>query len=106
MPSERHPRPEPPERTFAALFPWRHMRRVVALIVLILAIVMIKRSLGRMLTRAGELWGGPRAASSAPVSPAAPLQSAPPAGPTPFGVHLGPGLAPPPRPPPTRPATP
>ncbi|MES1172279.1 MAG: hypothetical protein ABUL77_03490 [Bacteroidota bacterium] len=62
MVPERFQRPPPRERTFAELFPWRNIRRAVMLVLLIVAIVVIKRSTGGMLTRVGEMWGTPRSA--------------------------------------------
>ena len=59
MSPERQQRSPPRERTFAQLFPWRNMRRAVMLVLLILAIVMIKRSTGPLLSRVGEMWGPP-----------------------------------------------
>ncbi len=111
MPSERHKLPPPRERTFAELFPWRNIRLAVMLVLLILAIVVLKRSAGSLLVRAGDLWGPP--GSSSPSSPSVPRPAAvnaaaaiPPTGApvgTPRGVsggdtgvriRLGPGLAP------------
>ncbi|HEY4186528.1 MAG TPA: hypothetical protein VGP07_15735 [Polyangia bacterium] len=88
MDLERHPRPAPRERTFAQLFPWRSIRRALMLVVLIVAIVIIKRRMGAFLEHAGQLWG--------PVSPA-PAAASHPAGTA--TVHLGPSLAPPTTPP-------
>jgi hypothetical protein len=59
MPAERQQRTPPRERTFAEVFPWRNIRRAVMLVFLIVAIVVIKRSAGRFLTRVGEMWGAP-----------------------------------------------
>jgi len=81
------------ERTFAQLFPWRNMRRVIMLVALIVGIIMIKRSMGPLLGRASQLWGP---ASPAPAPADTPTGVGP--GPT-FRVHLGPTLAPPREPP-------
>jgi len=79
------------ERTFAQLFPWRNMRRVIMLLALIVGIIVIKRSMGPLLGRASQLWGlGP--ASSAPAPADAPTSVEPGAS---FRVHLGPTLTPP-----------
>jgi hypothetical protein len=77
----------PGERTFAQVFPWRSIRRALMLVVLIVAIVVIKRRMGAFLDHAGQLWG--------PVTPPAssaelPRMRAP--GTT--TVHLGPTLSP------------
>jgi hypothetical protein len=97
MASQWQFRPAPRERTFAQVFPWRNVLRALALVVLIFAIVMIKRSMRPMLERATQLWATPahsparppgQAPRAAPGSrPAAPAADG-------FGVHLGPGLAP------------
>jgi hypothetical protein len=83
---ERFPRPSPPrERTFAKLFPWRSVRRAVMLVLLIVAIVAVKRSMGALLGRANQLLGlPPPPATTSP--PAQPPRSS-------FGVHLAPTLA-------------
>lgn len=81
MPSERHLRPPPRERTFAELFPWRNIRRALMLVLLIVAIVMIKRSAGPWLARMGDMWG-----SSMPASV--------PGGDSVHQIRLGPGLTP------------
>ena len=93
MPFDRQ-RPVPRERTFAELFPWRNMRRALMLVLLIVAIVAIKRSTSGFLGRVGALWGNPAAAPSASGHPPAGterLQGPP-------RVRLGPGLAPHPAP--------
>lgn len=101
---ERPTRPR--ERTYVELFPWRNMRRVLMLVALIVAIVVIKRSMAPLLGRASQLWGlGPPTARAPNVD--RPVAGArPPA----FGVHLGPTLAPgtttPSPPPHARPAGP
>jgi len=80
------------ERTFAQLFPWRNMRRVLMLLALIVAIVVIKRSMGPLLGRASQLWG---LGSAPPPSP--PVETTTGAVPgSPFRVRLGPTLARPP----------
>ena len=63
LPLQRTP---PRERTFGQLFPWRNIRRAVMLVLLIVAIVVIKRSAQPMLERVGQMWGTP-AQTSAPV---------------------------------------
>jgi hypothetical protein len=80
MGSEGHDRPARRERTFAELFPWRNMRRALMLLLLIVAIVFIKRSMSGLLGTATQLWGGP-------PPPSEPRRD--------FGVHLSPMLAPP-----------
>ena len=84
------------ERTFAQLFPWRNMRRVIMLLALIVAIIVIKRSMGPLLGRASQLWG--LGAPPSPPAPASPQADTPTGvGPSSsFRVHLGPALAPPP----------
>lgn len=79
MSVEGQNRPAPRERTFAQLFPWRNLRRAFMLLVLIVGIVFIKRSMGRLLGNATQLWGGPA------VTPE-PRRD--------FGVHLSPTLIP------------
>jgi len=66
------------------------MRRVLMLVALIVAIVVIKRSMAPLLGRASQLWGlgAPTARAPNADRPVAPVH--PPA----FGVHLGPTLAP------------
>jgi hypothetical protein len=98
MPLDRQ-RPPPRERTFGELFPWRNMRRAVMLVLLIVAILTIKRSTGGFLTRVGALWGTPGAASArAPVpgQSGAGQDARRPFSPGGVGVRvrLGPGLAP------------
>lgn len=95
MPFDRQ-RPVPRERTFAELFPWRNMRRALMLVLLIVAIVAIKRSTSGFLGRVGALWGNPSAAPGASgdsrsSAETGRLQGAP-------RVRLGPGLAPHPSP--------
>ena len=75
------PRPAPRERTFAELFPWRNLRRAFMLLVLIVGIVIIKRSVSRLLGTATQLWGSPTPKTE-------PRHD--------FGVHLSPSLAAPP----------
>lgn len=95
MATLRDLRPPPRERTFAEVFPWRSIRRALLLVLLIVAIVAIKRSAEPMLARVGQMWGTP--VSSPP--PRTPERT----------IHLGPGLAPrfpgpgpvPPSPPPS-----
>jgi hypothetical protein len=79
----------PRERTFTELFPWRNLRRALMLVLLIVAILVIKRSTGGFLGRMGDLWGTTSAAA-----PGAPAPTPP--GPAGDGVRvrLGPGLAP------------
>ena len=79
MGSEGHDRPARRERTFAELFPWRNLRRAFMLLLLIIAIVFIKRSMGRLLGTATQLWGNP-------PPRAEPRRD--------FGVHLSPMRAP------------
>ena len=89
MDLERPPRSAPRERTFAQLFPWRSVRRALMLVVLIVAIVVIKRRMGAFLQQAGRLWS-PITESPAPSQrPPVPAGAAPPT-----TVHLGPALAP------------
>jgi len=83
---DRPPRPPPRERTFAQLFPWRNIRRAVMLILLIVAIVMIKRSTGPLLSRVGEMWGPPPSGPRSSSRPRAPGDG--------YEIRLGPGLAP------------
>jgi hypothetical protein len=92
MPLERH-KPPPRERTFAELFPWRNIRRALMLVLLIVAIVVIKRSTGPLLLRVGEMWGP---ASRSPPSLSGP--SAPRGDGVVRQIRLGPGLAPRPSP--------
>lgn len=58
----------PRERSFAELFPWRNLGRALLLVVVILAIVAIKRSAAPLLARMGELVvpPSPRAARAVP----------------------------------------
>jgi hypothetical protein len=63
MALERLPRAAPAEKTFAQLFPWRNIRRAMMLVLLIVGIVVIKRSAQPLLQRAGQMWGSPRTAS-------------------------------------------
>lgn len=91
MPSERHQRPPPRERTFAELFPWRNIRRALMLVLLILAIVMMKRSAGPLLARMGEMWGSP---ISTPAGVPGLAPAGVPGGDSVHRVRLGPGLAP------------
>lgn len=65
MALERLPRAAPAEKTFGQLFPWRNIRRAMMLVLLIVGIVVIKRSAQPLLERAGQMWGSPR--TSAPV---------------------------------------
>lgn len=93
MDLERPPRPAPRERTFAQLFPWRSIRRAAMLVLLIVAIVVIKRRMGAFLQQAGRLWGPLTAPPAAAPRPAAA------GGPAPTTtVHLGPTLVSPPTP--------
>ena len=86
MPPERHTRPAPRERTFAEVFPWRNIRRALMLVLLILAIVMIKRSAGPWLARMGEMWGQPATRStSTPASSSGAVHK----------IRLGPAFDPP-----------
>jgi len=87
-------------RTFAQLFPWRNMRRVIMLLALIVAIIVIKRSMGPLLGRASQLWGL-GSPPSAPAPAATPTGVGPDAS---FRVHLGPTLARPPQPAPRPPS--
>lgn len=84
MPLERQRLPAPRERTFAELFPWRNMRRAAMLVLLIVAIVAIKRSTAPLLSRVGTLWG----------SPATEVQQQPNLEGAVRRIRLGPGLAP------------
>jgi hypothetical protein len=56
----------PRERSFAQLFPWRNLARALLLVVVILAIVAIKKSAAPLLSRVGELVGAPTVAPSSP----------------------------------------
>ena len=56
----------PRERSFAQLFPWRNLARALLLVVVILAIVAIKKSAAPLLSRVGELVGTPTGAPSSP----------------------------------------
>jgi hypothetical protein len=87
---ERPTRPSPRERTFAELFPWRNIRRALMLVALIVAIVIIKRSMSPLLGRASQLWG---LGSPPPAQPRDP-RGVPVPRPPGFGLHLGPTLAP------------
>ena len=69
------PRPAPRERTFAEVFPWRNLRRAFMLVVLIVGILIIKRSMARLLGTATQMWG-------APATKTEPRRD--------FGVHLSP----------------
>ena len=76
----RQPGEVPPvrqERTFAELFPWRNLRRAFMLVVLIVGIVIVKRSMARLLGTATQMWG-------APPTKTEPRHD--------FGVHLSPTL--------------
>ena len=83
------------ERTFAQLFPWRNMRRVIMLLALIVAIIVIKRSMGPLLGRATQLCGLGSPPSPPPAADATTSTAAGPG--SSFRVHLGPTLAPPPQ---------
>ena len=76
-------REPPPERSFLQVFPWRNIRRALMLVLVIFAIVAIKRSTGSLLSRIGDLWGPARGTASAPT----PTDG--------IRIKLGPGLAPP-----------
>lgn len=76
MAFERLPRAAPAEKTFGQLFPWRNIRRAMMLVLLIVGIVVIKRSAQPMLERAGQMWGSPRPAA-APVQIRAVVRPAP-----------------------------
>jgi hypothetical protein len=78
---ERPQVPPPREKTFAELFPWRNMRRALMLALLILGIVIIKRSAAPMLSRASEMWGSPQPQPSVRQD-------------QPRVIRLGPGLRP------------
>ena len=93
---ERPTRPSPRERTFAELFPWRNIRRALMLVALIVAILIVKRSMSPLLGRASQLWG-----LGSPPPPEHRGGQVPPPG---FGVHLGPTLAPSPTAPSSHPA--
>jgi hypothetical protein len=97
---ERPNRPSPRERTFAELFPWRNMRRALMLVALIIAIVVIKRSMSPLLGRASQLWGLGSAPPPARAVDRPGARGAPPG----FGAHLGPTLAPRPMTPSPQPA--
>jgi hypothetical protein len=73
-------RPAPAEKTFRQLFPWRNIRRAMMLVLLIVAIVVIKRSAQPMLERAGQMWGSPNR-DPAPVQIRAVVRPAPLPGP-------------------------
>jgi hypothetical protein len=94
MASERPRRPPPQERTFGQVFPWRNIRRALMLVLVILAIIMIKRSTGPLLARVGDTWGAP--ASVAPASGrTGPRDSSDPSIDHSLRrIRLGPGLAP------------
>jgi hypothetical protein len=85
--SERQPRPPPREKTFAELFPWRNILRAMMLLLLILAIVAVKRSAGPLLSRVGEMWGPPAPPPADSVRGAG-------SGAADRRIRLGPGLAP------------
>jgi hypothetical protein len=59
-------RGEPRERSFAQLFPWRNLARALLLVVVILAIVAIKKSAAPLISRVGELVGAPAPPPSPP----------------------------------------
>jgi hypothetical protein len=80
---DRQQRSPPRERTFAELFPWRNIRRALMLVLLIVAIVMIKRSTGPWLARVSEMWGPTTPARAVGYPPARDRR-----------IRLGPGLAP------------
>lgn len=65
MALERLPRSPPQEKSFGQLFPWRNIRRALMLVLLIVAIVVIKRSAQPMLERVGQMWGSPARGSAA-----------------------------------------
>lgn len=98
---ERQQRQPPRERTFAEVFPWRNIRRAVMLVLLIVAIVMIKRSTAPLLTRVTEMWGPPPTSSPRSAPPGAPGGPGQREGQRELRVRLGPGLTPTP---PTAPA--
>jgi hypothetical protein len=75
------PRPAPKERTFAEVFPWRNLRRAFMLVVLIVGILIIKRSMARLLGTANQMWGAPATTTETGRD---------------FGVHLSPTLRGPP----------
>lgn len=77
----------PRERTFAELFPWRNLRRALMLLMLIVAILVIKRSAGGFLGRMGDVWGTPGATGTSGTK----ATGRPGDG---VRVRLGPGLAP------------
>jgi len=84
MTPERLHRSPPQEKSFGQVFPWRNIRRAMMLVLLIVAIVVIKRSAQPMLERVGQMWGSPvRAPASVQihgvVRPAAPSPPSPPA---------------------------
>ena len=56
---ERLHRLPPQEKSFGQVFPWRNIRRAMMLVLLIVAIVVIKRSAQPMLQRVGQMWGSP-----------------------------------------------
>jgi len=89
MPLERLPRAAPAEKTFGQVFPWRNIRRALMLVLLIVGIVVIKRSAQPMLERVGQMWGAPRVAAT-PVQIRAVVRPASSVAPPP-----GPGATPP-----------
>lgn len=85
MALERLQRSAPQEKSFGQLFPWRNIRRAMMLVLLIVGIVVIKRSAQPMLERVGQMWGTPGRASS-PVQIRAVVRPAAPAGGGPTGT--------------------
>lgn len=89
MRADRPPR----ERTFGEIFPWRNIRRAVLLVVLLMAILAIKRDSGGFINRLMQSWTPPPAAPALPHrgagGPAIGATDAP-------SVRLGPGFSPPP----------
>jgi|SRR5450432_290528 len=88
--SLERPRLPPRERTFLELFPWRNILRAAMLLLLILAIVAMKRSTGPLLARLGQMWGSPGPSNASPTRGPFETASDPPV----RRIRLGPGLSP------------
>ena len=82
MAPERLHRPPPQEKSFGQVFPWRNIRRAMMLVLLIVAIVVIKRSAQPTLERVGQMWGSP-GRSPASVQIHGVVRSVPPSSSTP-----------------------
>jgi len=76
------------------------MRRVIMLLALIVAIIVIKRSMGPLLGRASQLWGLGSTPSAPPPGDATTDATTGVGSRGSFRVHLAPTLAPPPKEPP------